>query len=38
MTELKENLAPILNLISTGVIPPSPAADFIKAKHQLITK
>jgi len=37
MTELKENLAPILNLISTGVIPPSPAADFIKAKHQLIT-
>jgi len=36
MTELKENLGPILNLVSTGVIPPSPAADFIKTRYQLI--
>ena len=36
MQELTK-IHPMLNLISTGVIPPSPAVDYILARRQLIT-
>lgn len=38
MTELKNNLKPILELVTTGVLPPSAGVDYVKAKYHLILK
>ena len=38
MTELKQNVVPIMNLINGNALPPSPGVEFIKAKHQTIIK
>ena len=38
MKELKDNLQPILNLITDGLLPPSPGVDYIKARYNIIMK
>jgi U3 small nucleolar RNA-associated protein 3 len=38
MKELKDNLQPILNLITDGSLPPSPGVDYIKARYNIIMK
>ncbi|KAI9554237.1 hypothetical protein GHT06_019509 [Daphnia sinensis] len=36
MTELKNNIEPILELVTKGMLPPSPGVDYVKAKYHLI--
>ena len=38
MTELKNNLQPLLTLVAKEILPPSPGVDYLKAKYQLILK
>ncbi|KAK4008465.1 hypothetical protein OUZ56_013605 [Daphnia magna] len=36
MTELKNNIEPILELVTKGMLPPSPGVEYVKAKYHLI--
>ncbi|XP_057375574.1 something about silencing protein 10-like [Daphnia carinata] len=36
MEELKNNIEPILELVTKGLLPPSPAVDYVKAKYHII--
>ena len=38
MEEAEKKLWPVVNLINEGRIPSGPAADFVKAKYQIILK
>ena len=38
MNELKDNLQPILKVISQGLLPHSAGVDYIKTKYNLIMK